>query len=177
MYTYYPKCVTQTLKEVLPEITLHQHDVKVFGKTYPQPRLTAWYGPVDYTYSRLTLPAQKLPFVLEDIKQRMEEISGSLFNSVLVNFYRHGGDKIGWHADDEPVFGVDPVIASVSFGSTRTFKFRRKLDHTEKMSLDLEDQSGLIMPAGMQKVWEHSLPPRKKILTPRLNLTFRHIDV
>jgi alkylated DNA repair dioxygenase AlkB len=160
----------ETLRDIIP---FAQHSVRVWGKQYPQPRLTAWYGPVDYTYSNLTLSAKELPPILEALRARVEAEAGVAFDTVLANLYRDGQDKIGWHADDEPLFGEDPIIASVSLGATRTFKMRRKDNHKIQKSFELTHGSLLIMPVGTQQNWEHCLPPRKRVTEPRINLTFR----
>ena len=52
--------------------------------------------------------------------------STSFFNSCLLNLYRDGRDAIGWHADNEPLFGPQPVVASVSLGARRDFYLRRR---------------------------------------------------
>jgi hypothetical protein len=56
--------------------------------------------------------------------------SSSFFNSCLLNLYRSGRDAIGWHSDDEALFGLRPVIASVSLGERagmrRDFFLRRR---------------------------------------------------
>ena len=62
-------------------------------------------------------------------------------NGLLLNFYRNGADSMGWHADDEPELGINPVIASVSFGETRTFQFKHKENAALKSQIDLENGS------------------------------------
>jgi alkylated DNA repair dioxygenase AlkB len=52
--------------------------------------------------------------------------SSSFFNSCLLNLYRDGRDAVGWHADDEPLFGPSPVVASLSLGARRDFFLRRR---------------------------------------------------
>lgn len=101
--------------------------------TYPQPRLTAWYGELPYTYSRVTMEPNPhwLP-VLWTLKSRIEENTGHTFNSLLCNFYRDEKDSVDWHSDDEPSLGSCPVIASLSFGATRTFEMRKK-PHLKRM--------------------------------------------
>nr|XP_042131709.1 alpha-ketoglutarate-dependent dioxygenase alkB homolog 3 isoform X4 [Peromyscus maniculatus bairdii] len=95
--------------------------------TYPQPRLTAWYGELPYTYSRITMePNPHWHPVLCTLKSRVEENTGYTFNSLLCNLYRDEKDSVDWHSDDEPSLGSCPVIASLSFGATRTFEMRKK---------------------------------------------------
>jgi hypothetical protein len=53
------------------ELVDWQHrSVTVYGKSYPQPRLTCWYGPVPYTYSGLTWPARTAPIGESEFGQR-----------------------------------------------------------------------------------------------------------
>jgi alkylated DNA repair dioxygenase AlkB len=180
MYQYYPDAVSLSMADVLQVLNLQQYSVSVYGKTYPQPRLTAWYGSQPYTYSQLTLPPQAFPPLLQDLKRELEAQMGVKLDSMLANFYRDGHDKLGWHADDEPIFGEDPAIVSVSFGAVRDFKLRKISDHSVQETLKLEDRSVLVMPSGMQREWQHCLPARKRVSEPRLNLTFRplgHVNV
>ena len=130
---YYPACFTPQESDhywqaLTDGIAWRQVSIKLFNKEIPQPRLTAWYGDAGaiYTYSNLTNhPLPWTPELLE-IKARSEEIAQTKFNSVLLNYYRHGQDSMGWHQDNEPELGAQPVIASVSFGAPRRFQFRHK---------------------------------------------------
>ncbi|XP_012510786.1 PREDICTED: alpha-ketoglutarate-dependent dioxygenase alkB homolog 3 isoform X2 [Propithecus coquereli] len=103
--------------------------------TYQQPRLTAWYGELPYTYSRITMePNPHWHPVLSTLKSRVEENTGHTFNSLLCNLYRNEKDSVDWHSDDEPSLGRCPVIASLSFGATRTFEMRKKPPPLEHIS-------------------------------------------
>lgn len=159
-----------TLLEVIP---FQQKSIIVFGKTHPQPRLTAWFGPCAYTYSHLTWEPQELPERLLEVKSAVEEYCECEFPTMLANLYRDGNDKVGWHSDDEPLFGSDPIIASLSFGAARDFILRRKDDHSVKEKFKLTHGSLLVMPKGTQTAWEHCLPKRKRVSEPRINFTFR----
>ena len=72
-----------------------------FGR--PFPRMTAYHADVgvSYTYSGVTHPALPWPEYLVVIHRRIEEAAGAPFNSLLLNYYRHGNDSIGYHSDDE----------------------------------------------------------------------------
>lgn len=161
-----------TFEELDQALSFHQRHVKVFGKSHPQPRLTSWYAPVEYSYSGLTWPSKELPPILKRIQEELEDHTGILFPTVLVNKYRDGMDTVGWHSDDEPLFGPDPIIASLSFGAQRDFFLRHNVTK-EKTAYALSDQSLLLMPKGTQGHYQHSLPRRKKVMDPRINLTFR----
>lgn len=53
-------------------------------------------------------------------------LPGSSFNSLLLNRYKGGSDSVGWHSDDEKLYGSAPEIASVSFGCDREFLLKKK---------------------------------------------------
>ena len=112
---------------------------------------------------------------LAEIKDAAEAASGVEFNGVLLNRYRSGQDSMGWHADDEPEFGDDPVIASVSFGGSRTFQLKHKRRKELKGSIELTHGSLLVMRGGTQANWVHQVPKTAKAVRERLNLTFRRI--
>lgn len=153
-------------------IDWQQRTVTVYGKEHPQPRRTRWYGPTAYVYSNLRWEAQAMPTLLENLRQRIEARTGERFNSVLCNLYRDGADCVGWHSDDEPIFGLDPVVASLSFGASRDFQLRSK-DKSVRKSYTLTDGSLLVMGRGVQGAWQHSIPRTKKVTGERINLTFR----
>lgn len=158
-------------------IAWQQDRIKMFGKELPIPRLQAWYGDADksYTYSGINMtPHNWTPSLLE-IKSRIAKVCEKEFSSVLLNLYRHGKDSMGWHADDEPELGKNPVIASVNFGATRNFQLRRKADHKDKRSLNLSNGSLLIMSGTTQHFWQHQIPKTAKPVGQRINLTFRKI--
>ena len=90
-----------------------------------------------------------MPEIIQELADRLEAQTGVKFASCLANLYRDGSDKVGWHADDEPLFGEDPMIASLSFGASRTFKVREKGGKASE-SVELTSGSLLIMPPGMQ---------------------------
>lgn len=161
------------LDELREAIDFVQREVTVYGKSHPQPRLTKWYGPVPYRYSGLTWEPCPMPALLEQIRGDMEALAGTPLNSVLCNLYRDGSDCVGWHADDEPIFGGDPVVTSLSFGATRRFKVRSKANLKAVTNFNLTDGSLLIMGRGVQRYYQHSIPRTKKPVGPRINLTFR----
>lgn len=98
------------------------------------------------------------------------------FNCVLLNLYRDGNDSMGWHSDDEPELGPDPVIASLSLGQPRRFVLRHRQDRQQpKIELLLDDGSLLLMRGSTQHHWQHALPRTRLACEPRLNLTFRCI--
>lgn len=156
-----------------------QHDqIKVFGKIYDQPRLTALFATNDkpYSYSNITMHPHVFEGELLNIKEKIEKVSQLEFTTCLLNLYRNGQDSNGWHADDEKELGEFPQIASVSFGATRKFKMRRKDHHKEKFELNLNHGSLILMLGKTQAYWQHQIPKTQKEIDERINLTFRIIE-
>ena len=180
---YYPeyfgtKEADQYFNELLQQTNWKQDNIKVFGKTYQQPRLTALYGDSGkpYSYSNITMYPELFTPLLKNIKNKIERESEHRFNTVLLNLYRDGKDSNGWHADNERELGKNPVIASVSFGETRPFHFKHRTIKTERHKLDLTHGSLLIMKGEMQHYWLHQIAKTKKPVAPRINLTFSYIN-
>jgi alkylated DNA repair dioxygenase AlkB len=146
-------------------------EVKVFGKWHKLQRQSAWYGTADYCYSGQVKTAQPWLPVLLKIKTQVEELTKDSYQGVLLNYYPDGLAKMGWHADDERDLVPNAAIASVSFGATRRFDVRHR--DGEKLSIDLEDGSVLIMAGELQQYWKHQVPVQRRIKEPRINLTFR----
>lgn len=146
------------------------------GRGRPFPRLTAWYAAdgLIYRYSGVTHVGAGWTPTLSNVKRRIEAAAGADFNSVLLNRYRSGRDSIGMHADDEPELGVNPVVASVSLGSVRTFVLKHRASG-EKRALALAHGSLLVMGGSCQHHWMHGVPKTETEVDERLNLTFRKI--
>jgi alkylated DNA repair dioxygenase AlkB len=157
-------------------IAWQQESIRLFGRELPMPRLTAWYGDKGYTYSGLhNAPKPWVP-VLQELKKCVEQASGHIYNSVLLNLYRSGQDSMGWHADDEPELGVEPAIASLSFGGERRFSLKHRTRKDLKpSSITLTHGSLLLMQGPTQHHWLHHIPKTKRHVQPRINLTFRYV--
>lgn len=163
------------LQKFIAESPWQQKVVKMYDKEVVTPRLTAWYAnkeTYDYTSLRRSAPNAWTPELLM-IKEKVEQIAGVTFNSVLLNYYRDGNDSVAWHSDNEKALGTHPVIASVSFGQVRCFDIRNKKDHAEKYSIRLESGALVIMKGDLQQGWEHRVAKSLKAVKPRVNLTFR----
>jgi alkylated DNA repair dioxygenase AlkB len=159
------------------QIAWETHRIRIFGKEHDSPRLSCWIGDpgASYVYSRVRFEPRPWPPALAALRARIDEASGVVMNSVLANLYRSGQDAMGWHSDDEPELGTQPVIASLSLGATRRFRFRHRRDHSRTFALELPHGSLLLMSGDTQANWQHALPRTARPVAPRLNLTFRQI--
>ena len=154
-----------------------QPELKVFGKSHPIPRKAAWIATkeVGYDYSAIKHELQPWTEPLLHIKKKIEDVTSATFNSVLLNAYRNGNDKMGWHSDDEKALGIDPFIASLNLGASRRFDLRSKTDTTDEVKLQLAPGSLLFMGTGIQQNYKHQLPQQKAVEGLRINLTFRKV--
>jgi alkylated DNA repair dioxygenase AlkB len=117
------------------------------------------------------------PRCLQNVREIVSTLAGETFDSVLCNWYRHGQDSMGWHSDNEPELGPEPVIGSLTLGASRRFHFRRVGETRIYASIDLPHNSLLVMPAGLQAHYQHQLPKTKRRIGGRFNLTFRRITL
>lgn len=166
------------LRHLIDDIPWRAESITVWGKKYPQPRLIAWYGETGkaYTYSGIRLNPLPWTRILLDIKNRVEAVAETAFNSVLLNYYRDHRDSMGLHSDDERELGTRPVIASLSLGEERTFILKHKVDKSVKpVRLKLTSGSLLLMKGDTQRYWKHGIDKEVRPCGARVNLTFRRI--
>jgi alkylated DNA repair dioxygenase AlkB len=181
MVNYYGKVLASKeadhyFNSLMQNILWENDEVIIFGKHIITKRKVAWYGDSDcsYTYSNTTKQALAWTKELSYLKQIVEELAETKFNSCLLNLYHNGNEGMGWHSDDEKSLGKNNTIASLSFGAERNFSFKHKRSK-QIVSLVLEHGSLLIMKDATQTNWLHSLPKSKSVTQPRINLTFRTI--
>ena len=157
-------------------IPWERHRLRLFGREIDAPRLSCWIGDpgAAYTYSRVRFEPRPWPPALATLRARLEIACAARFNSVLANLYRDGRDSMGWHSDDEPELGAEPLIASISLGGARRFRLRAR-DGGAGVELELAHGSLLLMAGATQRLYRHDLPKTRAAVAPRINLTFRHV--
>ena len=163
--------------QLMHDIPWQQDDIRVFGKIHPQPRLTALFGNEgkSYSYSNITMQPHPWNLLLQKLKTQIEAVAQTNFTTVLLNQYRDGKDSNGWHADNEKELGINPVIASISFGAERTFHLKHNTRADLKKSIVLQHGSLLLMKGTTQHFWKHQIPKTTKPVGTRINGTFRVI--
>jgi alkylated DNA repair dioxygenase AlkB len=173
-----PKPATALMQSLIERVPWRAEEVVVWGKKYPQPRLIAWYGDEGQSYTYSSIRLEPLPWnkTLLTIRDQLERLIEAKFNSVLLNYYRDHNDSMGFHSDDEPELGPQPVIASLSLGERRTFVLKHKARKDLKPAkIPLESGSLLVMKGATQQHWKHGIDKESKPCGPRVNLTFRRI--
>lgn len=150
----------------------HEYQMPMYDKIVTAPRMIAWYGEQEEA-GESSLPWT--PELLE-LRNRVEKETGLEFNAVLLNLYRNGSDSVAWHSDKEHKIGSNPNIASVTFGQTRPFRFRHKMDKSvPQLEIPLHHGTLLVMSGTTNTYWEHHIPKSAKTMLPRINLTFRQV--
>lgn len=179
--------------------------IRVYGRSCVQPRDTCYVaspGLPELIYSGYKPHAYSwddYPPLKEILEAVHKVLPGSKFNSLLLNRYKGGNDNVGWHADDEKLYGPTPEIASVSLGCERDFLLKKrpikssqaqakgksddepsskrlkKSCHVDQHSFTLKHGSLLVMRGYTQRDWLHSVPKRAKAEATRINLTFRYV--
>ena len=166
----------ELLKKLISDLPWESMTIKMFGKDIRIPRLQCWIGDkgCDYKYSGKKLNRRDRTTDLIMIREKIYKELNIDFNSVLVNYYRDGKDSMGWHSDDERELGPNPTIASISFGSERDLVFRNKIN---KKILTIPQTHGclILIDGKSQKNWQHAIKKTRKVIGPRINLTFRNI--
>jgi alkylated DNA repair dioxygenase AlkB len=170
-----PAEARRLLEILLVEVPWEDHAVTIVGREIPVPRRVAYYGPFPYAYSGIVHPARGLPQVIAELRDRVREVTGRPFNTVLMNLYRSGGDSVSWHSDDDYPHGGHPAVASLSLGETRRFRIARKRRTGERYAIDLTSGGLLLMDGTSQVDYRHALPKSAKAVGVRINLTFRHM--
>ena len=166
----------QLLAGLVVDSAWRQEQITVYGKAYRQPRLSAWYGDLGYSYSGIRLEPEPWTPTLQAIRERVETLVGQDFNSVLLNYYRDHNDRMGMHSDDEKELGPRPVIASLSLGAVRNFLLRHKTRRDlPGVKLPLHCGSLLLMSGDLQRHWRHGINAQRQACGARINLTFRRI--
>ncbi len=179
---YYPNFLNTKeadlyLEKLTKETPWRNDPITVFGKTYPQPRMTSLHGHTtdSYGYSGIVMQPNPMRKPLLDIEQKLQAFTKETFTTVLLNLYRDGQDSNGWHADNEKELGENPVIASISLGASRYFHLKHNSDKSQRLKLELTHGSLLLMEGTTQHFWKHQIAKTAKKVGPRINLTFRKV--
>jgi alkylated DNA repair dioxygenase AlkB len=164
------------LGELRAGLAWEQREIVLFGRRVRQPRLIAWAGALGYRYSGQTLEARPFTPALERLLVRVHARTQVTFNHVLLNRYRDGADSMGFHADDEPELGDDPVVVIVSLGIARTLVIKpRRRETGAPVRLELGHGSLLVMGGACQRSHVHGVPRQPAVAGERISLTFRRL--
>lgn len=162
------------LEHILLTTPFYYGKIHIFAKEVQEPRSKFLMGDagLSYTYSNKIHKCNPWDNKVFQIKEQIEKDIQHKFNTCLINKYKDGNEYMGWHRDNEKELGSNIIIASLSLGAKRDFQIRSLIDK-DKQNFELQHGDLFIMKSGFQNKFEHQLPKRKRIMNPRLNLTFR----
>ena len=166
------------LARLIKETPWRAENIVVWGKSYIQPRLIAWYGDEGRSYAYSGIKMSPLPWtpLVRSLLDAVESVTGDRFNSALLNYYRDERDSMGFHSDDEKELGTSPTIASLSLGQERELVFKHKTKKLKPVRLALPSGSLLVMKGPTQSNWKHGIEKSALHMGPRVNITFRQIS-
>jgi alkylated DNA repair dioxygenase AlkB len=114
------------------------------------------------------------PPPLNDLADLLSQRYQVAFDSIGVNYYRHGGDSVAWHGDRVRFALQRPRVAIVSLGTPRRFGLRPRGGGAGRW-FTLEGGDLLVMGGRSQHEWEHTVPKTARG-GPRISVTYRHAE-
>jgi len=167
----------ELLEHIMTSTPWEQEQIQMYGTTYSEPRLTAWFGDTNCNYSTHGISRNVLPWTkdLLKIKSRVEEICEFTFNNILLNYYRNGDDYMGFH-DEQNVQASKGKIAYLSLGNDRNFIIKHR-NNDEVHTLKIFNGSLLVMHGeDTAKNYIYSVPKARSSCGPRVNLILRNVE-
>lgn len=178
---FYPNEESDRIFQELEREVAYNHNtyIVIYGKNIPIPRKQTAYGDpgTSYSFSNSVTEAKPWIPILQKIRKDVEYFTGKKFNFCLINRYEDGNQYIGYHKDSEIDLVDKPSIVSLSFGATRKFYFKSDKKDVKVIKLDLNHGCLCWIIDPTNKTWKHSVPKEPKVKFPRINITFRHIDI
>jgi len=94
-------------QNLLNNIEWDNDEVIIHGKHITTKRKVAWYGDSSfaYRYSNTTKHALRWTKELLELKNSVEKLTYTKYNSCLLNLYHNGNEAMSWHSDDEASLG------------------------------------------------------------------------
>jgi alkylated DNA repair dioxygenase AlkB len=159
-------CLIKLSQVPFCQVTYHK-----YGKVVKTPRQTCCYGQYNdqstAKYRGREFQTITIPDWLVELKEKIEHVTNRKYNAVILNKYIDGHQHISWHADSES-FLEHHMIASLTFGHSRDFQFR-KSSQDKIREISMKSGSLLVFDEGLL----HCLPKRTNQYGIRYNITFR----
>jgi alkylated DNA repair dioxygenase AlkB len=135
----------------------------MYDRIVDVPRLLA-------SYRTGALPAD-LP--LADLLARVEAAAPAPYNAIGLNLYRDGRDSVAMHGDKLHTLVPGHPIALVSLGDPRRMQIRARAGRRERIAIELEHGSLLVMSHAVQVSHEHGIGKTVRAVGPRISVVFR----
>jgi alkylated DNA repair dioxygenase AlkB len=148
--------------ELYSTVPWRAHDRIMFGKRFPEPRLTASYD--------IVRPEQ--PIVLRQAVQALTDHYGVIYDGLWMNLYRNGGDSTGWHRDHRSCRLSGCIVPILTLGATRRFLVKPRQGGR---SVVFRPRAGdlVVMGGRSQQDWVHSVPKEPNVGGSRISVNFQ----
>ena len=170
---------SQKVFDFLEKLYAREYDEKhKASDKFSNVRRSMYFSETPYTYSGVTRPANPGTESLQKLVNRVTERLGfekGYFDMVLINEYKNGEQKIGFHTDDEPILNnegkLNPSVVTISFGDERTMIL--KDNQGTEYSIPMPSGLGLVMGYNGQKNYKHGIKAENN-KSKRFSITLRH---
>lgn len=170
---------SQKVFDFLEKLYAREYDEKhKASDKFSNVRRSMYFSETSYTYSGVTRPANPGTESLKKLVNRVTERLGfekGYFDMVLINEYKNGEQKIGFHTDDEPILNnegkLNPSVVTISFGDERTMIL--KDNQGREYSIPMPSGLGLVMGYNGQKNYKHGIKAENN-KSKRFSITLRH---
>ena len=178
-YQYYPNFINENYLNVLfDEVNLNQDYINFDGVLVRESRLTSWQTDtfLEYSYAGKTLLPNPLTKTVNKLKKLIEEKNNVKLDSVLINYYQDGNDHINYHSDEYQIHKNNDIFV-LSFGDTRKFIIREKINHKNRDTFLINNGDLFHMYGKCQELYDHSVRREKinNLKLPRISLSFRSL--
>ena len=148
----------------------------MFGQTFVAPRISCALADDGCTYRYRGSQSESIRFTskLDVLRRKLREEIDAPFNYALATQYRNGSDYVGWHTDDERDLVPGQTIANVSLGEAREFRIKSR-DGSFDESITTVHGSLLCMRGDILRTTKHSLIRTRRVIGPRVVLSFREV--
>lgn len=145
-------------------------------------RRSLYFSDTPYTYSGVTRPAVEMPKELNDMVRFIESTYGfkpGYFDMALINEYKDGNQKIGYHTDNEAILNagntVNPTVITMGFGQERQMMLQDiKTGKLIEKGLPSTNGSIIIMGTDSQINYKHGIETEANAKGIRYSITLRH---
>ena len=144
-----------------------------FGKG----RRSMYFSDTAYSYSGTTRSANIGSPELQRLISKIETELGfekGYFDMALINEYKDGSQKIGFHTDNEPILNnkgkLNPSVVTISFGDERTMILNGR---GKRYEIPMKSGLGLIMGKDGQINYKHGIDAEGN-KSKRFSITLRH---
>jgi len=145
----------------LASLAWEQRQRAMYDDIVWEPRLTASMTP------------GSAPPRVRAITSSLGRLYGARFDRMWLNLYRDGADSVAWHGDRIQREVLEPMVAIVSLGATRTFALRLR-GGGPAVRLAASHGDLIVMGGRCQHDWEHCVPKTRRTVGPRISFTARH---